>query len=173
MSLLIKRILATLIDFSLVLVYEALLFGVSYTIQLKYPFDGLLASPFKAQLLSFFTLTIPLFCYYFFSEKGIHKATLGKRMMKIKVQKAGDRQRNSSILTRNLLNFIPWEIAHTGVYQIVFFSIHQQEIPMWVGFLLGIPQLIMLIYIISILLSKGKGSVYDKLANTQIEINQQ
>ena len=76
------------------------------------------------------------------------------------------KNQNNSIFLRNFLKFLPWEIAHIGVHQIVFYE--SVSIGTWL--LLISPQIIVCYYLISAIISKGKSSLYDKLSNTEINL---
>jgi hypothetical protein len=103
-------------------------------------------------------------------EKSKSRATLGKRVMKISVAvKQGNV--TQSMLMRNLLKFLPWEIAHTGVHQVVSSSALEQEVSLSVWLALILPQIIIIGYLFSIAMSKGASSFYDKVAHTHIRLN--
>lgn len=163
-NLFFRRVLAFFVDYSIIIGYALLLFLASTFLKNYFSIDLDMASPIKNQLLSFFLLTLPVFLYFYLSERGVRNATLGKRALKLKVGV------NGNILLRNFLKFLPWEIAHIGVHQIVFYDQQQLEAPVWVWYLLIIPQVVILIYFISLLVTKGEGSVYDKIAQTKISL---
>jgi hypothetical protein len=163
-NLVTKRILAFALDYLLIAVYAAILFGVSTALYLenKIAING--------QLLGFVSLTVPVFLYFFLMEKSKSRATLGKRVMKISVAvKQGNV--TQSMLMRNLLKFLPWEIAHTGVHQVVSSSALEQEVSLSVWLALILPQIIIIGYLFSIAMSKGASSFYDKVAHTHIRLN--
>lgn len=75
-----------------------------------------------------------------------------------------------SVLLRNVLKFMPWELAHTGVHWIIYFDTVGIETPIWTWVILIIPQIIVFIYIVTIILSKGQVSIYDKIAGTRLQL---
>lgn len=167
-SIFFRRVLAFFIDYIIIIVYAILLFLVSNF--LKNTFNIILSfnSPFKNQVLSFFLLTLPVFLYFFLSEKGAYKATFGKRLLALEVvNRENDK---GGIFIRNFLKLLPWEIAHTGVYHIIYSNQQQQEISLWVWCALIIPQIIVLFYFTSILATKGTKSIYDNLAKTMVTL---
>lgn len=113
-------------------------------------------------------MTLPVFLYFLLSEKSTHKATLGKRLFGLEV--VSQENDKSAIFVRNFLKILPWEIAHTGVYHIVYSNQQQQEVSLWVWCALIIPQIIVLFYFISILATKGTKSIYDTLAKTMVTL---
>ena len=161
MKLIQKRFLAGFIDYCIIISYAGILFLLVTTV---HPIESMLktSNPIIAQLIGFFTLTLPVFVYFYFFEKGAYQATIGKRITKIQVSSTG------SILKRNLFKFLPWEIAHFGVHWIFFYSNNNIETPFWVWFCLITPQVVVFIYCISIIWSNGKSSIYDKCSQTSI-----
>ena len=101
-------------------------------------------------------------------EKSSWRATLGKRFMNISIYTSPKRN-SQAVLLRNILKFLPWEIAHCGVHWIVYYSTIGIRPPIWVWMVLILPQVIALAYVISVFLYKGESSIYDKIANTSID----
>lgn len=161
MKLTIKRGLAFLIDYCIIVTYALVLFGSVMVAQAILQFEVPILSPWYGQLLGFISLTFPVLLYFFFSEKGNHQGTMGKRILKIRVE--GD-----NLLLRNILKFIPWEIAHAGVLWFFYFERAGMETPIWVWVLLLLPQVLVVIYFISLLVFRGEQSVYDKIAHTRV-----
>jgi uncharacterized RDD family membrane protein YckC len=162
-KLIVRRVLAFALDYILIMCYAALLFLVVTSMGLS----GL--SPVEGQLMGFVTLTLPVFLYFYWMEKSSSSATIGKRIMHISVQPVENKRKH--IFIRNLLKFLPWEIAHVGVHWIVYYSNIGQTPPLWIWIVLILPQVLVLGYFVSILYSKGQSSMYDLVANTKIEIN--
>lgn len=75
----------------------------------------------RAQLTGFLLITLPVTLYFAFGESSIRQATWGKRRLRLKVT---DLHRNRIRFWRSLarsgLKFIPWELAHTLIWQISF-----------------------------------------------------
>jgi uncharacterized RDD family membrane protein YckC len=162
-KLILKRILAFGLDYLIITGYGMVLFGVTTSIGVA----GL--SPLKGQVVGFVSLTIPVFLYFFLMEKSSSAATLGKRVMNISVQ-THTANNSQKIFVRNILKFLPWEIAHFGIHWIMYYSEIDKAPPVWVWVSLILPQLIVFIYMLSIVLYKGESSFYDRIANTKIVI---
>lgn len=60
-------------------------------------------------------------------------------------------------------------MAHTGVHWMVFYSASGGKTPNLVWIALILPQLIIIAYLISIIISKGKSSLYDHISKTEIK----
>ena len=100
-------------------------------------------------------------------EGSKSSATLGKRIMKISIV-SKDTISSGNVLLRNLLKFLPWEIAHFGVHWLHYYDLNNIKPPLWLWFVLIIPQVVVFIYFLSIFLCKGESSIYDHLSNTRI-----
>jgi hypothetical protein len=123
-------------------------------------------SPITGQLIGFITLTLPVVAYSYLTEKSAWKGTVGKRVQKLIV--STDQNISGNILLRNILKYLPWELAHTGVQWTIYYASKEIETPLWVWSVLVFPQIIVIGYLISIVISKGRSSLYDNIARTKI-----
>lgn len=164
MHLIFKRILAWIIDWFLILVYATILFGIMMVLAFYHvaPLEPL--HPVNGQLVVFLTLTLPVVLYGILFEAGARHATIGKRILRIEV--TGNSLTLRDIIFRNVLKFLPWEIAHAGVLWINY--IHTPETPVWIWGLLIIPQVLVIAYILTVVATKGSRSLYDMLAGTRV-----
>lgn len=153
-KLFVHRILAFVVDWFIIIIYASLLFLVAYLISGKNLSATEEYNPYRMQLIGFMTLTLQVFLYSYLTEKSKWKATIGKRILKLRV--AGTENKTTgNIFLRNLFKYLPWEIAHTGVHWVVYFNNSHLEPPVWVWILLIVPQLIVIVYLISALFSGG------------------
>lgn len=169
MKLVKKRIFSFLIDYMLIIFYALFLSGISMLIFFGTGMKPAVTQPVIGQLVGFFTLTLPVFFYFYLFENGSGCATIGKHKLGLMVVNSNSSFSNP-VLIRNALKFIPWEIAHTGVHWMVYYSLQDKNPPVWVMIVLIAPQLIVIAYVISIFATKGKRSIYDKVAGTKVEI---
>ncbi|MBK7788555.1 MAG: RDD family protein [Saprospiraceae bacterium] len=163
---LVHRIFALTIDFGIILLYAILLFAVT---SLLFDVSQAGLNPYFRQLISFLTLTLPVITYSYLTEIGTWKATIGKRVLNLIVL-TPENKTTKSILLRNLLKYLPWELAHTGVHWIIYFESVGRETPIWTWIILIVPQVLVFVYIISIILSKGQSSVYDRISGTKLQL---
>lgn len=160
--ILLRRLFAYSIDYIMILLYAAILILISLMIQMAVGSSLSDLTPVKGQIIGFLTLTVPVFLYFFLSEGGSKRATIGKMINKIQVNSFNKSEiTTNQVFTRNFLKLLPWEIAHTGVHWLVYFLRSSREIPSWVYLLLIIPQVIVVGYLASIIASKGESSFYD------------
>ncbi len=68
----------------------------------------------NAQLLGFVLLVLPVGLYLYASEASARQATIGKRVMGLRVVSADDlgRPSRSRIIIRTVVKLLPWEVAH-------------------------------------------------------------
>jgi uncharacterized RDD family membrane protein YckC len=163
---LLHRILAWTIDFGIIVLYAVLLFAVT-SLFFDVRQGGL--NPYLGQLIGFLTLTLPVITYSYLTENSKWKATIGKRILNLIVL-TNENKKTKSILLRNVLKYLPWELAHTGVHWIIYFESIGRETPIWTWAILIIPQAIVFIYFISIMLSKGQSSIYDRISGTRLQL---
>jgi uncharacterized RDD family membrane protein YckC len=167
-NVILKRVAAFFVDYCVIAMYASALFIVMMLVVKVLHADLSQVSPWRGQVTGFLTLTLPVFLYFFLYEKGEQKSTPGKKVMQLQVVADGN-STSSAIFKRNVIKFLPWEIAHTGVHWIVFYNNHNQSPPTWVYVLLIMPQILVVIYFISIVVT-GTKSFYDRIAGTSVRI---
>ncbi|MCX2680072.1 RDD family protein [Galbibacter sp. EGI 63066] len=163
---LINRILAWTIDFGIIVLYAVLLFTLT---SLFFEFKQASLNPYFGQLIGFLTLTLPVIAYSYLTEKSKWKATIGKRILNLMVLNR-ENKTFKSVLLRNLLKYLPWELAHTGVHWMIYFESVGRETPIWTWVILIVPQIMVFIYFVSIVISKGQGGIYDRISGTRLQL---
>jgi len=151
-----KRVLAFAFDYVLVGLYAFGLYVLVTMSGLDKSIGGFIAhAPFRGQLVGFLLLTLPVVFYFVSLEKSSQGATLGKRILRLRVLvDTRGRDAGKAVLIRNVLKFLPWEIAHFGVHQLMYFEGYEPETPLWVWTALILPQLVMFIYFVSMIFDK-------------------
>lgn len=117
----LRRFLAFGIDWLVIVIWGSILFGIVMLIFSGNPPKP--SGPWKAQAIGFFTMTLPVLFYFSICEHSSWRATLGKRILGLRV--AGlksDRIPFSKILLRNAVKFVPWEMGHLIANQAIFSS---------------------------------------------------
>jgi uncharacterized RDD family membrane protein YckC len=164
MHLIFKRILAFMIDCVVIVVYAAILFAVTMILSQAGMVTLGSVHPVTGQLIGFCTLTLPVILYCIIFEAGQRHATIGKRILKIEV--TADEITTGQIIVRNIIKFLPWECAHAGVLWINY--IKTPDTPLWIWFLLIVPQIAVVAYTMSVVAAKGSRSLYDMIAGTRV-----
>lgn len=157
------RILAFLWDYIIIAGYLLALVGLSYLIRpVLTPLFT--TNALLAELTGFLFITLPVYLYFAICEGSKSHATWGKRKMGILVtgmngQSVGLR----TSLVRSALKFVPWELAHFTIWQMV---IPAEPSDALIYSLLGTVYGLMILYLLSPIFSKKKQTVYDMLAGT-------
>ena len=163
-----RRLIAFFIDYFLIILYAIFLWVAGSLVFKLFHISTDTINPARTQIIGFFTLTLPVFAYFFLSENSSKRGTFGKRKLKLYIDDSHSKW-NNGILLRNIFKFLPWEIAHTGVHWVMYYSNNTTQTPQWVWMALIIPQVIIIFYLTSIFYYKGEGSVYDMMAGTRIK----
>jgi len=166
----LKRGIAYLIDCFLILVYAVILFNVSLLINKVWPYFHLLEDSYSIRhLVSIATLTVPAILYFGFMEYSKRRASLGKLAMKLKVKSVDSEILSlNSLLLRNAVKLLPWEIAHLTyqLYPDFFLTGEISSIGVFIGF--GISYGLLFIYMIIAFLRNDGRTVHDLCTNTQV-----
>lgn len=165
---LLSRGLAFALDYVIIGAYLIAIFGLGAATNARTP--GLLAplfgTPWSAQLTAFVLITLPVTLYFAFGEAGPTGATWGKRQLRLQVcTVAGRRMTLSRSLGRTVLKFIPWELAHTCIWNI---SLAEGPVPpiYWTGLILV--WLLVAANVLSVVTNRERQTLYDRIAGTTV-----
>lgn len=165
----LRRAAAYLIDIALLYVYIIVLFFASTAVDSVLPFHDLMAESYALRHgISFSTLTLPLVLYFILMERSGRQGTLGKAQMKLHVTDgSGDRASTRSVVIRNLVKFLPWEIAHTHIHiNPEFITAGRTTVAGWV-FGVGLPIAAMVVYAAMIATRSDGRSLYELMSGTR------
>lgn len=159
-----RRFLALILDFIVIVCYGAVLFGVSMLV-----YDAVLGgipnfNELQMNLLSL-TLIVPVVLYSIVMESSGTHATLGKRKMKIKVASTSGSVRARQIVVRNIIKFLPWQLAHMAVFH--GFALQWELDPFWSALL--IITTVLPVLWIGLLFRKDRRGLHDLIAKTVVE----
>ncbi|MHC4113249.1 MAG: RDD family protein [Planctomycetota bacterium] len=121
------RVLAFAFDYLAIALYLIVISAVSLTVQLVFPkiVPMFFNNPLSAQIITFCLITLPISLYFVLFESSPRQATWGKRRQGLKVIGTnGERLTRAHAIGRTVLKFIPWELAHTCIWQV---SLARQE----------------------------------------------
>ena len=168
-SIVIARMKAFAIDYLIILVYIGLLFAVTLAISSLFDADLNNIDTLTGELIGFLTLTLPVILYFSFTEAGKYAGSIGKRRFNLKVVTVTSGKTNLiQNLLRNIIKFLPWEIAHFFVFQFFYFLRTNTEPPNWVLWGLVTAQGAAIIYLLFILFRKDNRSVYELFSSTKV-----
>ncbi|GEM_PF-310011 len=170
-----KRFKAFAFDYLIIVSYIVVLAGVTMVVVKTAGFIGLSLrwpeDPFLADLVAFITLILPVVLYFALQESSPKQATWGKRRVGIRVVNAnnGALTRKQSFV-RSLVKLLPWQIAHTCIFQMGgFTSAPEEPSPVLIaGFTLA--YLLAVIFIASALISKKHRTPYDLVAGAHVVV---
>jgi uncharacterized RDD family membrane protein YckC len=111
-ALFLRRVAAYMIDYAVIASYAALLAVITLTLA---PDPQL--SKWQAYLLSVLTLTGPVIVAFALLEARFG-ASPGKVLFGLRVRRHRERAGFGRSLARNIGKFLPWEIAHIGIWTI-------------------------------------------------------
>jgi uncharacterized RDD family membrane protein YckC len=168
-----QRFSAFLFDYLLILIYIAVLAAVS-TLLLFSPWGerrfGLDDSPIVSDALAFLTLVLPVMLYFAISHSRPAGATWGKHRRELQVVRYPDGARLGfgRALLRAAVKLLPWQLAHTALFNIPGWPMSPAEPPGWVVGLFVLVWVLVFIYWVSALLSRDRRALYDRVAGTWV-----
>ncbi len=112
------------------------------------------------------TISIPVLLYFAYFDTKHAKGTFGKRLFKLEVKSVSDHQISlGRSFLRTFLKLLPWEIAHIGVIypEPVYFQQNAN-----IHFVTYIGLFIFLVYVVGILVSSKRQTLYDRVVNTHV-----
>ena len=161
-----QRVKAFLFDYLVILGYIVVITFIFLLLRTIPGFlDWLFADRFRSQATVILILTIPVSLYFAISEASPRQATWGKQRVGLKVEdKNENRIGLGRSLVRIILKFVPWELSHTLLWNIVF-SMGSSTV---INFGYAFVYLLVGLNIAGVFLSKTKQSLYDLLAGTVV-----
>lgn len=161
-----KRIYAFLLDYLVIAGYGIFVVGTISFVFRPYIEPLFSSSPVTAELTGFFMITLPISLYFILCECSKWQGTLGKKKMGICVVDGfGQRIGISRSVIRTAVKFLPWEIAHFGVWRLMLPS-SLSEITVYI--ILNVVNLAILTYLIIPFTNNKKKNVYDWVAGTEV-----
>lgn len=159
----LRRVVAYLIDYVVILIWMGLItlvalqgwFALEPVDQLSY------SGRWTSQLTAFLMLTLPVWLYFTLCEAFGRKATLGKRVLKLRVDGSPRR-----IAARNTLKFLPWELAHTAIWHGMPIPLNSEPTGLGTGLFLLSTGLAAL-YLVTLFVGDGR-TLYDRLSGTRV-----
>ncbi len=170
------RLLALGIDYLVILAYMGLL-AIVNVILFAVILDGFpdylgLLGPVGTQLLFFCLLTLPVGLYLFIAESGRHQATIGKRLTSLRVVRTSGRHATKSqVAIRTIVKLLPWEIAHTFVWQlqyVFYMDGYEAAVPAWIFAGLNAALVFGLVYVALVVWRQDRRSAHDLAAGTKV-----
>lgn len=108
-----KRLLALVIDWLLICGYLFALVLMTFFLYLIFWDSVPSFTSTQTQVIAALTSVVPVIIWFTWKEAQIPFATTGKIQMELTVKYRGDAVK--SALVRNVVKFLPWQLAHIGV----------------------------------------------------------
>lgn len=166
------RVTAFALDYIIIAGYLIFVVAIGIVVNTFFPTVShrLFSNPLSGQITGFLIITLPVSLYFILFESSAWQATWGKRRKGLQVTRTdGSRLTILRASSRTLLKFIPWELAHTCVWQISF--ARQAPSPMiTVGFVLV--WILVGANIVSLWISPTNQTLYDWLAGTYVVVKE-
>ena len=162
------RVIAFAFDYIIIAGYLLFVVAAGIVVNTYFPAVAheLFSNPLSGQLTGFMIITLPVSLYFILFESSAWQATWGKRKKGLQVTRTdGTRLTFLRASSRTLLKFIPWELAHTCIWQISF---NRQAPPqiIIVGFVLV--WILVGANIVSLWISPTHQTLYDWLSGTYV-----
>jgi uncharacterized RDD family membrane protein YckC len=160
------RLTAFALDYILIVGYLICVVALSSVVNALFPtiLPWAFANPLSGQIIGFFLVTLPVTLYFALLEASAWQATWGKRRKGLRViRRDGSRLSYTRAIGRNVLKFIPWELAHTCIWQITFAP--QEPSPLiTAGF--ALVWILVGANVVSLLIRQTRQTLYDRMAGT-------
>lgn len=161
-----RRIGAYLVDYVVILLWIAALALMADAGWIGLKGSGAMEFWARASLQAqaFGLLTGPVILYFILCERSGWKGTIGKRVTRLQVEPAS----LPRIILRNLLKFLPWELAHTAIGQGSPTPLVTE--PNALGWsLICVSLSLCIVYVAGLFIGSGR-PLYDRLAGTQVRV---
>ena len=161
----LRRLAAYAIDWSVFASWAGVVFAVAWLGQggeLAWP-----ANPWLAQALGFSLTTLPFGLYFALMECSARQATLGKRILGLRVVTVGGgRPSRVRCLARAAVKLLPWELGHLATYQLTALG-PEQDAPAWLIVAFTAALVGAAWFVVSLWSASGR-TPYDHLAGTLV-----
>ncbi len=167
-----SRIIAFLLDYLVISGYLVVLTGLTFVVSRNADADSwaaFFASPIRADLVAFLTTVLPVALYFAASESSARQATWGKRRRGLKVETtAGARPPFARTFARAGLKLLPWQLAHTCLFNIPGWPMDTGEPPAWVIVGFSLVWLLVAACFVSLFVSRDRRTPYDYASGTRV-----
>ena len=140
----------------------------SLTFILQYVFiDGTPTGP-ELWVCLLFGFSIPAWTYFSVSDRSRRGATVGKRVLGIRVTTQGGGQLSvSRAVGRTALKVLPWELMHISAFAL---SKGMDDLTTVQFVVMTVSNLLSFTYLVFAFLTRGRRSVHDYAASTQVQL---
>ena len=162
------RVPAFLFDYLIIAGYLIFVVAAGSIVNAIFPIIAheLFGNPFSGQITGFLIVTFPISLYFILFESSAWQATWGKRRLGLRVTHTdGTRLTILRASSRTFLKFIPWELAHTCIWQISF---AQEAAKPMISMGFALVWILVEVNIVCLWISSTHQTLYDYLAGTYV-----
>lgn len=165
MKLFLKRLVAYWLDIILIAFILIFLQLLMYKITSGFPFDYLQRG-IEIEIWVLLSMSLPVWTY-FISFEMCKQQTIGKRLLTLRViNKDGSKINFYQALCRTFIRLLPWELTHVIILvPQPWWSIEMPKNP----YLILIPNIILILYIVVLFFNRGKTGIHDYFAHTRVK----
>ncbi|NDJ35607.1 MAG: RDD family protein [Chloroflexi bacterium] len=115
--------------------------------------------------------SLPVWIYFIVSDASATGATIGKRLLGIKVSRMDSARLNwPQALLRTAMKLLPWELVHVAAFALST-DLTQVRRVQQVG--LALANLLIIVYLLLVWFSRGQRSLHDYVAGTLVRLAHQ
>ncbi|MGZ9585343.1 RDD family protein [Paenibacillus marinisediminis] len=164
MKLSIRRLVAYWLDFVLLAFILIGLQLLLYSISSGFPFQ-ILTAGYQIELWVLSSMSLPVWTYFILCER-YKQQTIGKRLLKLVViNHDGGAINTRQAFIRTAIRLLPWELTHLILLiPTPWWNVEEPENM----FLIIIPNLMIMVYVLFLMINKGTRALHDYLAKTQV-----
>jgi len=167
-----SRVVAFALDYLLICLYLIILAAITMMVTSKLDSDAwtrFFSDPIRADIVAFLVTVLPVAAYFSITESSIAQASWGKRKRRLRVESTdGTRLSLRAAMVRSLLKLIPWQIAHTSLFNIPGWPTNTGSPPGWVVVGLVLVWVIVAMYAFSVVFQPSHQSIYDRLVGARV-----
>ncbi|MEM9776821.1 MAG: RDD family protein [Chloroflexota bacterium] len=157
-----KRLIAFAWDYLWMSLYIIILASVSTGLLFATGRNLLQNNPILWDFVSFLTLILPVICYFALQESSSQRGTWGKKRAGIVVVNShGGQLTRGQAFSRAIVKFIPWQIAHTSIFQIEGWPLNPQDPSIGSTAGLMLVWILVGVYFAAMVFSKSRRTPYD------------
>lgn len=174
MNVPIRRLLAFGVDYLMIAAYLLILLGVSLAVlasRVRNVYLAMWSNAWSAEVAGSILLTAPVVLYFALLESSPGGATLGKRVLHVRVVNVDGTQLNlGRSLLRSAVKFLPWELAHFTIWHYIYGGVGHSSPPAWTAVTLTVVYLLVAAFLVTLFVGRRHRTIYDRIAGSRVEL---
>ena len=170
----VRRVLAFGVDYLVIAAYLLVLLGVSLALlasSVRAGYLTLWSNAWSAEAAGFVLLTAPVVLYFAFFESSPAGATLGKRVLHLRVVNTnGGRLGFGRSFLRSAVKFLPWELAHFTVWHYIYGRGTHSSPPGWTGVTLTFVYVMAAAFLLTLFIGREHRTLYDRISGSRVSL---